>query len=139
MVLAHRLKPEGLDTSERRPTSEFHTKNPGANASPPISAHPVGSIRKQNIAAGRCRRLPAGPRPHLRIHQACTATPAWSSRSALVGRGDAGGPDALAGAASGTRRPRFRLTADAGHLSGMPYVVGSSLPAKPRAVNGNAP
>ena len=32
----------------RQPTSEFQTKKPGANASPSISAQPVGSMRKAN-------------------------------------------------------------------------------------------
>jgi hypothetical protein len=34
--------------TDRLPTSEFQTKNPGANASPSISAQPAGSTRKQN-------------------------------------------------------------------------------------------
>ena len=34
--------------SARRPTSEFHTKKPGAYASPSISTQPSGSIRNTN-------------------------------------------------------------------------------------------
>ena len=37
--------------SERLPTSEFHRKNPGANASPLISTQPSGSMRKQNMSS----------------------------------------------------------------------------------------
>ena len=41
--------------TERLPTSEFQTKKPGANASPSISAQPVGSMRKRRGPAPRSR------------------------------------------------------------------------------------
>jgi hypothetical protein len=48
MWLAHTAWNQNVEMpSERRPTSLFQTKKPGANASPPISAQPLGSIRKQ--------------------------------------------------------------------------------------------
>ena len=50
VVLADRLEPERRDADRALPTSEFQTKKPGANASPSISAQPVGSIRKQNMS-----------------------------------------------------------------------------------------
>ena len=51
--------------TERQPTSEFHTKNPGANASPPISVQPAGSMRKQNMSCSPPYR-PVAPLKPLR-------------------------------------------------------------------------